>query len=153
MNIVFLSILMDAFFIALLVWCACTDLKTRTVLNLPVALLLGLGLAHTALMLLNGGTWWTYPAGLSLSVPFIIAWLKDSIGAGDVKLIMGIGLYLGLLNTLVSFTLMIPLLVILTVYSWRKNKTVKSAIPFAPVLAFGAGGAVIIGYLYAFTQF
>jgi|AGTN01.2.fsa_nt_gi Type IV leader peptidase family. len=144
-----LSILMDAFFVALLVWCACADLKTRTVPNLPVVLLLGLGLAHTALMLMNSLIWWTYPAGLLLSIPFIIAWLKNSMGAGDVKLIMGIGLYLGLLNTLVSFALMIPLLVILTVHSWRKNKTVKSAIPFAPVLAFGAGGAVILGYLYA----
>lgn len=75
------------------------------------------------------------------------------MGVGDVKLIMGIGLYLGLLNTLVSFILMLPLIVILTVRSWRKNKTVKSAIPFAPVLAFGAGGAAILGYLYAFTQF
>ena len=153
MNIVFLSILMDAFFIALLIWCAYTDWKARTVLNLCIALLLGLGLARTALIILNDGTCWTYPAGLLLSVPFIIAWLKNAMGAGDVKLIMGIGLYLGLLNTLVSFTLMIPLLVILTVHSWRKNKTVKSAIPFAPVLAFGAGGAVILGYLYAFTQF
>ena len=152
MNIVFLCILMDAFFIGLLVWCACTDWKARTVSNLCIALLLGLGLAHTALMILNGGTWWTYPAGLLLSVPFIITWLKNGMGAGDVKLIMGIGIYLGLLNTLVSFILMIPLLVILTVRSWRKNKTVKSAIPFAPILAFGAGGAVILGYLYAFTQ-
>lgn len=148
-----LSILMDAFFVALLVWCACTDWKTRTVSNLPIVLMLLLGLAHTALMCLNSGTWWTYPAGLLLSVPFIVAWLKNSMGAADVKLILGIGLYLGLLNTLVSFVLMIPLLVILTVHSWRKNKTVKNAIPFAPVLAFGAGGAVILGYLYALMQF
>lgn len=147
-----LSILMDAFFVALLVWCACTDWKTRTVSNLPIVLLLCLGLAHTALMVWNGGTWWIYPAGLLLSVPFIIAWLKNGMGAGDVKLIMGISLYLGLLNTLVSFVLMIPLLVILMVHSWRKNKTIKSAMPFAPVLAFGAGGTVILGYLYAFTQ-
>jgi len=152
MNIVFLSILMDAFFIVLLVRCAYKDVKTRAVSNLCIALLLGLGLARTALIILNGGIWWIYPAGLLLSIPFIITWLKNGMGAGDVKLMMGIGLYLGLLNTLVSFILMIPLLIILTVHSWRKNKTVKSAIPFAPVLAFGAGGAVILGYLYAFTQ-
>lgn len=147
-----LSILMDAFFIAILLWCARTDWKTHTVSNLPVALLLCLGLAHTALMFLNGNTWWQYPAGLLFSVPFIIAWLRNGMGAGDVKLIMGIGLYLGLLHTLVSFGLMVPLLAVLTIYLWRKNRTIKSAIPFAPVLAFGAGGAVIIGYLYALMQ-
>lgn len=147
-----LCILMDAFFIVLLVWCACTDWKTRTVSNLPVVLLLCLGLAHTALMLLTGNSWWPYPAGLLLSVPFFIAWCRNGMGAGDVKLIMGIGLYLGLPGTLVSFALMVPLLAALTVRSWRKNKTIKNAIPFAPVLTFGAGGAVILGYLYALMQ-
>jgi leader peptidase (prepilin peptidase)/N-methyltransferase len=147
-----LSILMDAFFVALLLWCAITDWKTRTVSNITVALLLCLGALHTAFMILSGNSWWTYPAGLLLSIPFVFAWLRNGMGAGDVKLIMLIGLYLGLLNSLVCFALMIPALTVLMVRSWIKNKTLKSAIPFAPVLAFGAGGAVAFGYLYALIQ-
>lgn len=147
-----LSILMDAFFVGLLLWCSYTDWKTRTVSNLSVALLLCVGLAHTALMLLTGNTWWQYPAGLLLTVPFFVAWLRNNMGAGDVKFIMGITLYLGLLNTLVSFALMVPVLIILMVRSWLKSKTVKCRIPFAPVLAFGAAGAVALGYLYALIQ-
>lgn len=142
-----LSILMDAFFNALLGWCAYTDIKTRTVSNVTIILLLCLGLVHTALMLLTGNAWWAYPAGLLLSTPFFIAWLQNSMGAGDVKILMGIGLYLGLVSTLVAFALMLPVLVVCTIHVRRKHGTVKSAIPFAPVLAFGAGGTVLLGYI------
>jgi Flp pilus assembly protein protease CpaA len=40
----------DAFFIALLIWCAYTDIRTRTVPNTAVILLLCLGLTHTVLI-------------------------------------------------------------------------------------------------------
>ena len=95
-----LRILTDALFIALLIWCAYTDIRTRTVSNTAVILLLCLGLAHTVLIRLSGSVWWPYPVGLALAVPFFIVWLKGGMGAGDVKLLMGIGLYLGLLNTM-----------------------------------------------------
>jgi prepilin signal peptidase PulO-like enzyme (type II secretory pathway) len=98
------------------------------------------------------GIWWTYSAGMALAVPFFVTWLRDGMGAGDVKLVMGICLYLGVLNMLIAFALMIPALIGLMVRSWIKTKTFKSAIPFAPVLAFGAGGAVVLGYLYALFQ-
>lgn len=145
------SIQMDAFFIALLVWCSYTDIRKRMVSNMSVILLLCLGIVHTVLLGL-AGTWWTYPAGMALAVPFFVAWLRDGIGAGDVKVILGICLYLGVLNTLIAFALMVPALIGLMVRSWIKTKTFKSAFPFAPVLAFGAGGAVALGYLYVLFQ-
>ncbi len=146
------SILMDAFFIALLLWCSYTDIRKRMVSNVSIILLMFLGVAHTALMALAGNTWWTYPVGMALAVPFFVAWLRDGMGAGDVKLVMGICLYLGALNTLIAFALMVPALFGLMVCAWIKTKTLKSALPFAPVLAFGAGGAVALGYLYALFQ-
>ncbi len=149
MNTIF-SILTDAFFIALLIWCAYTDIRTRTVPGTAVALLLCMGLVHTALIGLSGSAWWPYPAGLALAVPFFIVWLKGGMGAGDVKLIMGIGLYLGLAGILISFALMLPCMAILLIRSWIRYKTLKTTMPFAPVLAFGAGTAVIAGYLYPF---
>lgn len=146
MNIT-LGILTDAFFIALLIWCAYTDTRTRAVPNTAIVLLLCLGLAHTVLIGLSGSVWWPYPAGLTLAVPFFIVWLKGGMGAGDVKLLMGIGLYLGVLTTLIAFALMVPALIGLMVSSWLKAKTLKSAIPFAPVLALGASGVVLAGYI------
>ena len=149
MNIT-LGILTDAFFIALLIWCAYTDIRKRTVTNTAVILLLCLGLSHTVLIGLSGSAWWPYTAGLALAVPFFIVWLKGGMGAGDVKLLMGIGLYLGLVGTLISFAFMLPMLITCMIHSLRKHGTLRHAIPFAPVLAFGAGTAVIAGYLYPF---
>ena len=146
------GILTDAFFIALLVWCSYTDIRKRTVSNVSVILMLCLGIAHTVLMGLAGNTWWTYPAGMAMAVPFFIVWLRGQMGAGDVKLVMGVCLYLGVLNTLIAFALMVPALIGLMVRSWIKTKTFKSALPFAPVLALGAGGTVALGYLYALFQ-
>lgn len=142
-----LGILMDAFFVAMLVWCAYMDIKTRTISNLSIILLLCLGLAHLLLTLLTGAVWWVYPEGLALSAPFFASWLKGHMGGGDVKLLMGIGLYLGLIHTLLAFVLMLPLLGALAIHSWRKARTLRRPIPFAPVLAFGAAGIIIISYL------
>lgn len=147
MSTVYFGILLDALFVTDLVWCAYIDWKTRTVSNLPVGLLLCLGLAHTILVSLAHNTWWLYPAGVLLSAPFLFAWLNNKVGAADVKLIMAIGFYLGLVNTLLSFILMIPILAVLMAYSWIKHKTLKCRIPLAPVLALGAAAAVAFGYL------
>ncbi len=146
---IILCILMDAFFIALLAWCAYTDIRTRTVSNVSVILMMCLGIAHTAFMALTVNIWLIYPAGLTLCIPFFIAWLKNVMGAGDVKLLMGISLYLGLLNTVIAFALMVPVMIALIIRSWVQKKPLKQRIPFAPVLAFGAIGATVLGYLYA----
>jgi Flp pilus assembly protein protease CpaA len=140
---------MDAFFIALLVWCSNTDIRKRTVPNLSVALMLCLGIVHTVVIALAGITWWTYPAGMVFAIPFFIAWLKDSMGAGDVKLVIAITLYLGLLNAVIAFALMIPVLAGLIIKSLIQKKILKCQIPFAPVLTIGAFGAILTGYLYA----
>jgi len=151
MNIT-LGILMDAFFIALLVWCSYTDMRNRTVSNLAVILMLFLGIAHAILIELAEGTWWTYPVGMVFAIPFFISWLRGSMGAGDVKLVIAITLYLGLLNAVIAFVLMVPVLAVLMIKSLIQKKTLKCRIPFAPVLSIGAFGAILTGYLYAFMN-
>ncbi len=140
---------MDAFFIALLMWCSYTDMRNRAVSNLVVILMLFLGTMHAVLIVLAGGTWWTYPAGMVFAIPFFISWLRGSMGAGDVKLVIVITLYLGLLNAVIAFALMVPALAVLIIQSLIKKKTLKCRIPFAPFLTFGAVGAILTGYLYA----
>ena len=119
--------------------------------QVSIILLLCMGTSHMVLMGMDGKTWWTYPAGIVFAVPFFIAWLRSGMGAGDVKLVIAISLYLGLLNMIMAFILMVPVLLGLMVRSWRKNKTLKCRIPFAPVLSLGVVGSVLIGYLYALT--
>jgi leader peptidase (prepilin peptidase) / N-methyltransferase len=139
---------MDALFLCLLAWCGVFDIQKRTVPNNSVLLLLCLGLAHMGHILLCGGVWWQYPAGLSLAIPFFIAWLKNSIGAGDVKLIGGIGLYLGVWYGLLSLILMLPVLVVISLYFLIKRKIQKQRIPFAPVLLLGSVSAIALSYLF-----
>lgn len=147
----FAGILMDAFFVGLLIWCSYTDIRKRIVPNIAIVSLLCLGVTHIGLAVTTNSTWWTYPTGMVFAVPFFISWIRGSMGAGDVKLVIAITLYLGLLNTIAAFALMVPVLMVVMVRSWRKNKTLECQIPFAPVLAFGAIGTVLIGYLYALT--
>jgi Flp pilus assembly protein protease CpaA len=153
MNSILSGILMDAFFIAILVWCSYTDFKKRTITNLTIVLLLCLGAAHMVLVIMSGGIWWEYPAGLLLAIPFFIAWLKNSMGGGDVKLIMAIAIYLGLWSTLVAFTLMLPVFAVLIVHAKCKDKTLKRRIPLAPVIGIGAVCATVFGYFYGMMQF
>ena len=148
MNTLLPSILTDAPFVISLLWCAYIDWKTRTVSNLAVTLLLFLGLVHTAFIIWAGKTWWFYPAGVLLSAPFLVAWTQNNIGAADVKLIMAIGLYLGLQNTLASFIVMIPILAGFMAHSWLTQRTLKCRIPLAPVLALGTTAAVALRYLH-----
>lgn len=143
------SILMDAFFIGLLAWCSYSDIRKRTVSNAVIVLLLCLGIAHLGLMIFIQSTWWEYPLGMAFAVPFFISWLRGGMGAGDVKLVIAMTLYLGLLNAVIAFVLMIPVLVVLMISSLIREKTLKSRIPFAPVLAFGTICAVLLSYLYA----
>lgn len=137
------GIIMDAFFVAVLLWCSYTDLKRRTVSNLSVVVLLCFGLVHTILVILSGGTWWVYPVGMLLGIPFFFAWLKGGMGGGDLKLIISIGLYLGILNTLLASLLMIPVLAFFLVLIGIRKGTVVFLIPFVPVLSFGAIGILI----------
>jgi Flp pilus assembly protein protease CpaA len=144
-----MGVLTDAFFIGLLIWCSYTDTRKRMVSNVSVILLLCLGIVHMVLMGLAGNTWWTYPAGMVFTIPFFISWLRGGMGAGDVKLVMAITLYLGLMNAVMAFALMIPVLAVLMIKSLVKEKTLKCRIPVTPVLSFGAVGAILTGYLYA----
>ena len=147
MNSWNVGILMDALFVLLLVMCSVSDLRKRVISNVSIIMSLCLGLAHTVLALLGGEPWWQHPVGMLLALPFFLSWLRNGIGAGDVKLIAVVGLYLGVLNTLVAFVLMIPILVVLLAYFWFKHKTIKQHIPLAPVISAGAIAALALGYL------
>lgn len=147
-----LGILMDTFFVGLLAWCAYTDLKRREINNATILAMLLLGIVKVIVFIVWGIAWWQYPAGIVLVVPFFIVWLRNGMGAGDVKLIITTTLYLGLSNMIIAFALMVPVLVILMIWLISKNKTLNRRIPFAPVITVGASGALLIGYFCILMQ-
>lgn len=81
--------------------------------------------------------------GVIIAAPFALLWLLSQgtwMGLGDAKLALGLGWLLGLSVALsgvvVAFWVGAIIGIILIIFS--KNHSMKSAIPFAPFLVFGA---------------
>lgn len=142
------GILQDALFIALLIWCSVSDLIKREIPNTIILLLLGLGAAHLAVLVCLGSPWYEYALGMLLAMPFFIAWTRELLGGGDVKLVFAMGLYLGVCLTLVS--LAFTLLVCAGLLIWRaaRRRNVHVRIPLAPTLTLGAAVATMLSYLF-----
>lgn len=138
---------LDALFLLLLLCCSISDLRKRTISNKLIISLLCLDFVHILSASIAGTAWWHYPAGLLLFIPFYLIWSRDCMGAGDVKLIAAIALYLGLINTIASFALMIPILASFFLRSWLMHQPVNNRIPLAPVISIGAAGTVVLGYI------
>lgn len=134
-NILF--IIMDIMFGVLLIVCSITDLKKRIVPNECIILLLLLGITHAVFKTIIGYVWWYHFIGLVYSIPFFIAWHKELMGAGDVKLIIVISLYLGIINSLLAFIIMLLCLFIWAIYAKAKSIDTKKSIPLAPFISAG----------------
>jgi len=94
--------------------------------------------------------WWGLAGGVAMALPLLALWAISRgrwLGFGDVKLALGLGLFLGLtggLSALVlSFWLGAGIGLILIAWGktglWRRRKsyTMKSEVPFAPFLILG----------------
>lgn len=98
----------------------------------------------------------------SFIVPFILWFMnrcvKDSFGGGDIKLMFGMGLYLGIRNTILSFILAVFISSIFALYLIVfKKMSCKSRVPFAPFLSIGMvcsmtfGESIIVWYIHLFS--
>jgi leader peptidase (prepilin peptidase)/N-methyltransferase len=97
---------------------------------------------------------WEFLSGIIMALPFAIIWLVSKgtwMGLGDAKLSLGLGWLLGLSRALSSLVVafwsgaIIGLLLLL----FSKKHGLKSEIPFAPFLIFGA----IIAFLFELHLF
>ena len=100
------NIILDISFLVLIIICSITDMQKRIVPNSCIVLLLTLGIVKTAINISIGYLWWFNLVGIVYAVPFFGAWLNDKMGAGDVKLILAISLYLGVFHSLFVFIFM-----------------------------------------------
>lgn len=126
------------------------DFRHQIIPDFFVFLLIGVGLIYP--LLLPGSfvinLLWSLWGGFFMALPLFLLWLISSgrwMGFGDVKLALGLGLFLGLLGglsaLLLSFFLGAGVGVLLIAWSKRGRKrayTLKSEVPFAPflILAF-----------------
>lgn len=139
----FISILLDAFFVAGLIWSSFTDLQHRKISNACVLLLLCLGLTRTFLSLTAGSTvWYLHPFGLLFGFPFYIGWRLHKVGGGDVKLAAVLGLYLGLPACVILVIFMLPILFAYYLFL----HTSKTSTAMAPIFSLAAIAMLILQY-------
>lgn len=137
------GVLAGVLFLALLAWVSFTDIKKRIISNQAVLVLMVLGLLNLLLAVCQSQIWWMYPAGMLIALPFLFAWLRGLMGAGDVKLILVCGLFLGMPSGIAMIGMMLIILIGIAVYLAARCKSMKTRIPLGPVIAAAAAIANI----------
>ncbi len=112
-----------------------------------------LGVALIARAFTGGHAWWNYLAGgaLGAGILLLLAWLspylfgKEGMGLGDVKLMAGIGMAVGLAGSLVTlFIASFSGLLAGLFLRWTNQLREGGHLPFGPFLSLGA----VIAYLW-----
>ena len=133
------GVLAGALFICLLAWVSVTDIQKRMIPNLAVLIMLILELLKAVLAINLDQSWWQYPAGILIALPFLLAWLRGWMGAGDAKLMLACGLFLGLQASLLMAGLMLVILLIIAAYLYFNQISLKTRIPLGPVISLASG--------------
>lgn len=138
------GVLVGALFLAGLGRASVTDIRKRLIPNQAILVMLLLGILNMGLAVFLLQTWWLYPAGLLIALPFLGAWLCGWMGAGDVKLILACGFFLGLPASLVMIALMLVLLIVVAICLAISHRSMKTKIPLGPVIAAACAVVIIV---------
>lgn len=130
----------------ILVICSITDIKKRIVPNTCIVLLLVICVIKVIFDNFTGYSWWMHIAGLVYTIPFFIAWSKNQMGAGDVKLIMAICLYLGLFYPIIFFIGTAISLLVYVFITWMRGMDLTISIPLVPFITLGYLSYFILKY-------
>ena len=141
------SVLVDALFISLLAWVSISDVLKRKIPNRAIIFMLIACVINLVFMVIGSVSWWPYPAGLIFGFPFIVFWNKGWLGAGDTKLILVCGFYLGLFHGLLMLGLLAGLLLLIRLLYFLIRKSACSKIPFGPFIALSAAVSLMTNYL------
>ena len=133
------GVLAGALFICLLAWASITDMTKRIIPNLAILIMLIIGILNTVIAAIFSQVWWWYPAGTMIALPFLLLWLRGKMGAGDAKLMLACGLFLGLQASLLMAGLMLVILLIIAGYLYLKQMSLKEKIPLGPVISLASG--------------
>lgn len=148
-----LGIEMVFVFIVLMVLLAVTmiDFHTMTIPNELNLVLFGLAVV-SIFMFPEIGLMSRILGSLVVSVPFVLlnCLIKDAFGGGDVKLMIGAGLMLGLSRTLVAAFIGIVIAGMIAIYLLVSKKASKGAhMAFGPYLSIGIACSLFVGFTLA----
>ena len=141
------SVLQDALFLCLLAFVSIKDVLKRIIPNSAIIVLMILSLLNLGFVILSGISWWIYPTGLLIGLPFIAFWHKGLLGAGDAKLVLVCGFFLGLLQGLLMLGLFAGLLLLIRIFCYFRQLDPKVKIALGPAISLSAACALMIKYL------
>lgn len=153
--------LLIAVLFSILIIIAFIDLAHQIIPDGLVLIILALGVGNAIYQIVSFGVpWYTFVIGFfAASVPLFILGLiyADGMGGGDIKLMAAAGLFMGWKLILLSLFLGALYGGVVSVFILaRKKGTMKSAIPFGPMLSLGiitcalAGERILSWYLNLF---
>jgi len=143
------GVLAGALFICLLAWVSITDATKRIIPNWAVLIMLIIGILNTVIAAISSLAWWWYPAGIMIALPFLLLWLRGKMGAGDTKLMLVCGLFLGLQASLLMAGLMLVILLIIAAYLYAKQMSLKMQVPLGPVIALACSCMVVASMVFS----
>lgn len=143
------GVLAGALFICLLAWVSITDATKRHIPNLAILIMLIIGILNTVIAAISGQAWWWYPAGTMISLPFLLLWFRGKMGAGDAKLMLACGLFLGLQASLLMAGWMLVILLIIAAYLYTRKKSLKTQIPLGPAITLACSWMVVVSMSFS----
>lgn len=128
----------------LLILCSLSDIRRRKIPNLLAALILGAGILH---MILYGSLLNSLSGLLLPGAPLLLLRrYSGSIGAGDIKLISAVGVWLGGLLNVALFVAACLLCALALLLQRTVGHNIPVSVPFAPFLAVPVILSVLIMY-------
>lgn len=144
--LVVLSTIYYAPLFGLLLWAAMADIRARRV---PNWISFGLAVSGIMLSLLPWGHIKASQALLGLSIGFALPlalYLLGALGAGDVKLVAGVGAWIGPVPVLVAFACAalvgMVLAIAKSVQQGRVREVLRDSVLLGASVAAGSGGAI-----------
>jgi len=144
-----LEFLVGISFIAILVWISWIDLKSRIIPNISVAALLFLDMIQLILHAIQGQSIWPAVFGLLIGLPFLPAWHLGKIGAGDIKLLIACGFFLGLPDGILMLGIVLILSFIVALICLFRKQPLHVQIPFGPLIS--ASSAIVYFVIIIFS--
>lgn len=139
MNLeILLTGLIGVVFLALMVRISWLDWKHRIIPNRLIAMLLALSIVQLLLKSHEGQSIWINLLALLPGLIFIPAWIQGKIGAGDIKLLLVCGLFLG---WPAAFSMVLTLLILVlfsAAYFLIRKQTLHIRFPLGPLICTSA---------------
>jgi len=133
-----LTVLIGAVFLVLMVRISWLDWKHRIIPNRLVAILLALSIVQLLVQSHVGQSIWINLLALLPGLIFIPAWIQGKIGAGDIKLLLVCGLFLGWPAAFSMVLTLLILVLFLAAYFLICKQTLHIRFPFGPLICASA---------------